>query len=84
MVRPPKEGGPTVMDVLETDPNLNPGIREAVRTIYVRYAPGVKRSETAEIKDSMTVMEALETDPNLNRGQKETIRAVISRTAPRT
>jgi len=68
-----------VMDVLETDPGLNPGLREAVRTIYVRYAPGVKRSETSGAGPSMTVMEALETDPNLNRGQKETIRAVIAR-----
>ncbi len=72
------------MDVLDTDPSLNPGIREAVRTIYMRYAPAVKKSNAAEIKGEMTVIDALQTDPNLNRGQKETIRAVLSRVAPKT
>ncbi len=69
--------GPTLLDVLDRDPTLNPGQRETVRTIYVRFAPTVQPAPGAP--EGLTLAAALEGDPNLNDGQRETLRIVIER-----
>ncbi len=69
--------GPTLLDVLDTDPTLNPGQRETIRTIYVRFAPAVQPAPKAP--EGLTLAAALKGDPNLNDGQRETLRIVIER-----
>jgi hypothetical protein len=72
------------MDVLDSDPTLNVGYRETIRTIYARFAPAVKKAASVEIAAGLTVKDVLDSDPNLNRGQRETIRAVLAKIKPKT
>lgn len=65
------------MDVLGTDPTLNPGQRSALKLIYKRFAPRVERDASVKVDPELTVREVLPGDPNLNRGQVETILTVL-------
>jgi hypothetical protein len=68
--------GPTLLDALERDPSLTSGQREAMRLIYVRFAPHVVVAAT---EGQLDAGELLERDPNLNEGQRETLRTVFRR-----
>lgn len=73
--------GPTLLDVLEMDPRLNPGQRETIRVVYSRFAPKVGRCAPEALNMDLSVLDALERDPNLNRGQRETIRTMYTQFA---
>jgi len=77
---PRPDDPPTVMDVLQSDPNLNAGQRNTVLMIYQRFAPQVK--PRPEVGANMTVVDAIETDANLNKGQRETVRMIYQRFVP--
>jgi hypothetical protein len=77
----PAGAGPTVLDALETDPILNAGQRETIRTVYARFAP--RATTSAHGKPGLTVREVLDGDPYLNRGQVETILMLYDRFVPK-
>ena len=78
----PVPGGPTVMDVLGSDPNLNDGQRETLRLVYQRFAPAVVPSGDRDVA-GLTVADALRTDPNINRGQVATLEMIYRRFVPK-
>jgi myosin heavy subunit len=68
---PPEATGPTVLDVIDSDPTLNRGARETIKMVYQRFAPQASTFGSAD--DGLTIVDVLDQDPNLNRGQRETI-----------
>lgn len=74
--RPALADVPNLLDALARDPSLNPGQRETLRLIYVRFAPQAIPGAGSEPLDLGVV---LEQDPNLNEGQRETLRLVYRR-----
>jgi len=79
----PGAEGVCVLDVLDTDPHLNPGQRETIRMIYSRFATNVPKKAPGSFPATLTVGDVLDTDPHINRGQKETIRTIYDRLAPK-
>jgi hypothetical protein len=71
-------GGPTFLDVLDADGNLNDGQRETIRVAYSGFAPKATKGTDASIDPDLTVVDVLDADPNLNWGQRETIRALYT------